>query len=387
MVKLKLTPMKTFYNKSRVLGILLCLPFFLEAQQITLPPSGDNQKCVVSQYMGLVEATFTYNSPNVTGPNGEDRKGKIWGDLVPWGMANLGFGTAKESPWRAGANENTVFYVSHDVKINGNDLPAGSYGFHIIPEKDGPWTLIFSKNYTSWGSFFYDSTEDQLRVPVTPVQCEFNEWLTYGFEDRELGSCTAYLKWESLKIPFKIEVADPYQIYLTRIREQLRNSPGFNWLAWSQAARFCVNHKINLDEAMTWADYAISGAFVGQENFTTLQTKSMVLAAMGKTQEADDLMDKAINLPSATVGEIHMYGRSLLTAGKNDKAMEVFKMNRKKHPDDMFTTYVGLARGYAAFGDKKNAIKNWEIAIKNIPDDQKPNLKYYQGELDKLKQD
>ena len=66
--------------------------------------------------------------------------------------------------------------------------------------------------------------------------------------------------------------------------------------------------------------------------------------------------------------------------------MQVFKLNRKNHPDDMFTTYVGLARGYTALGDKKNAIKNWETAIKNIPPEQKPNLSYYQGEVDKLKE-
>lgn len=377
--------MKILSNRFGMAILMICIPAFIEAQQITLPPSGDNQKCVVSQYMGLVEARFTYNSPNVTGPNGEDRKGKIWGGLVPWGLVNLGFGTAKAAPWRAGANENTVFYLSHDVRIEGKDLPAGSYGFHIIPEEHGPWTLIFSSNYTSWGSFFYDSTEDALRVQVTPVSCEYNEWLTYGFGDRELASCTAFLKWENLKIPFKIEVGDPYELYLAEIRNELRDSPGFNWQAWTQAAQFCVTHKMHLDEALTWADYAISGAFIGQENFATLHTKSLVLAALGKEQAAGDLMDKAILLPTATVTDLHQYGRSLIADGKNEKAMEVFKLNRKNHPDDTFTTYVGLARGYAALGDRKNAIKNWEIAIKNIPDNQKPNLSYYQGEVDKLK--
>ena len=377
--------MKTFYHRITVAVFTICFPVMLYAQQITLPPSGDNQKCEVSQYMGLVEARFIYNSPNVTGPNGEDRKGKIWGELVPWGLADLGFGTSKQAPWRAGANENTVFYVSHDVEIEGKTLPAGSYGFHIIPEKDGPWTLIFSKNYTSWGSFFYDPSEDQLRVKVTPVSCEFNEWLTYGFEDREIGSCTAFLKWENLKIPFRIKVQEPFELYFTQVSNELRNSTGFYWLAWTRGARFCVNHKFHLDEALTWADYAISGAFVGQVNFNTLQTKAMVLEALGRAQEADSLMDKAIHLPSATVVELHQYGRSLINEGKKDKAMEVFRLNRKNHPDEMFTTYVGLARGYTALGDKKNAIKNWETAIKNITPEQKPNLAYYQGELDKLK--
>jgi len=113
---------------------------------ITLPPSGDNQKASVTQYLGPVKVTIDYSSPKVHSPiNGEDRRGKIWGTLVPYGMTNLGFGTCKECPWRVGANENTVFTVSNDVKIEGQTLPAGSYGLHMIPGQD-EWTIIFSKN-------------------------------------------------------------------------------------------------------------------------------------------------------------------------------------------------------------------------------------------------
>jgi tetratricopeptide (TPR) repeat protein len=82
---------------------------------------------------------------------------------------------------------------------------------------------------------------------------------------------------------------------------------------------------------------------------------------------------------------LYQYGRSLLNGGKKEKALEVFKLNRKKYPEDKFFTYVGLARGYAGIGDKANAIKNWELVIKNLPEDQKPNKAFYEGELKKLK--
>jgi tetratricopeptide (TPR) repeat protein len=157
-------------------------------------------------------------------------------------------------------------------------------------------------------------------------------------------------------------------------------------MGWAEAAQFCADKKINLEEGLTWADNAISLPFIGKENFTTLQAKSRVLLAMGREQESQDLMMKAVSHPSASVPEIHQYGRSLINAGKNQEAMQVFTLNRKNHPEDMFTTYVGMARGYAALGDKKNAIKNWETAIKNLPEDQKSNLAFYQSELDKLKQ-
>jgi tetratricopeptide (TPR) repeat protein len=373
-------------NKKIIMMLVVMIPLFSFAQSISLPPSGGNQKSSVSQWMGIVQVSFTYNSPDVTSPTGEDRTGKIWGELVPWGMNNLGFGTAEESPWRAGANENTIFFTSHDVKVEGKELKAGHYGFHIIPSENGPWTLIFSKNYTSWGSYFYDPAEDALRFEATPVETDFSEWLNYGFDDRQLESCTAYLEWENKKIPFRIEVPDIHELYLARIREELKSSPGFNYMSWMQAANYCANNKINLEEALTWADQAISTPFIGQENFQTFQTKANVLNAMGRTEEADNIMDKAIDHGSASVGAIHQYARSLIAAGRNEKAMEVFRKNAKQHPEDKFTTNVGLARGYAALGDTKKAIKHWETALANIPEDQKPNLTYYESEINKLRE-
>ena len=60
---------------------------------VTLPPSGGNQRQTVIQQIGLVRVSVDYSSPHVHSPSGEDRKGKIWGKLVPYGMANLGFGS------------------------------------------------------------------------------------------------------------------------------------------------------------------------------------------------------------------------------------------------------------------------------------------------------
>ena len=76
-----------------------------------------------------------------------------------------GFGSSKSAPWRAGANENTTIEFSTDVKIEGKSLPAGKYGFFVAYDPAEP-TLIFSKNSSSWGSYYYDEREDALRVKV-----------------------------------------------------------------------------------------------------------------------------------------------------------------------------------------------------------------------------
>lgn len=356
------------------------------AQSVTLPPSGSNQKAEVSQWIGPVKITINYSSPKVHAPDGSDRKGHIWGELVPYGLTNLGFGTSTAAPWRAGANENSTISFSHNVKVDGKDIKAGTYGLHLIVEKENPWMFILSNNSTSWGSFFYDVKEDAARVPTKAVDGEYTEYLTYGFENRQANSAIAYLQWENKKVPLSIEVPNINEIYVAAMRDELRGSAGFNFLNFASAASFCATNKINLEEALTWADAAISGAFVGQENFFTLQTKATVLTAMGKSSEAEAIMMKAINHPSAAVIQIHGYGRTLISEGKNENALEVFKLNAKLHPEDKFTTNVGLARGYTAVGDKKNAAKFWEAAIKNIPENQKAFLKIYEDELKKVKQ-
>jgi len=353
---------------------------------LSFPPSGDNQKSSVSQWIGPVEVNITYSSPDVHAPNGTDRTGHIWGELVHYGFIDQGYGSSKAAPWRAGANENTTITFSNAVKVQGKDVPAGKYGLFFEVKKEGPWTLILSKNNTSWGSYYYNQAEDALRVEVTPADAPYTEFLTYGFDERLANSTTAYLAWEKKKVPFKIEVPNVNEIYVSKMAEELRGSIGFDPANWSRAASFAAQNKINLDQALVWADEAMNPNNGGTKDFNSLSAKALVLTAMGKTAEANTIMDEAIKLPGASVQSIHQYGRTLLAANQNEKALEVFKYNAKTHPEEKFTTFVGLARGYTAVGNKKEAIKNWEIAIKNLPENQAQNKAFYEGELKKLKE-
>ncbi len=340
----------------------------VSAQVVTLPPDGGNQKASVSQRIGLVEVDITYNAPKVTAPDGTDRTGKIWGQLVPYGMAELGFGTCgKECPWRAGANENTVFRVSHAVKIEGQPLPAGSYGLFMIPGPD-EWTVIFSKNSTSWGSFFYNAAEDALRVKVKPAKCEYNHWLTYEFTERKLDRATVALKWENLQVPWTITVDDAIGLYVDKLRQELRNAQGFTWQGWQQAAKFCLDNKTNLQEALTWAKNGVSLPYIGRENFSTLRTLAAAQAANGLAAESEATMQKAIDSPDATPIDVHFYGRELLNRGEKEKALKVFETNAKRHPN-VWPVNVGLARGYAAVGRTQDAIKFAKLAVQQAPDE------------------
>ena len=156
----------------------------------------------VSQRLGTdIDITVVYSRPGVKGR-------VIWGDLVPYGMApGNNYSNGNPFPWRAGANENTTIEFGSDLLIEGQRLPAGKYGIHMIPS-ESTWTIIFSNRNADWGSFSYNENEDALRVTVTPVAAAHQEWLMWGFDDLAGTSATTYLHWEELKVPLRIELAN-----------------------------------------------------------------------------------------------------------------------------------------------------------------------------------
>ena len=381
-------------NCKWLLLLLTCVPFQPAQSQVhselATPPNGNNERAEVSQWIGLVKISIEYHAPNVHGGGGADRTGHIWGELVSYGFPDPGFGPSHAAPWRVGANETTTITLSHDVKVEGKDLKAGRYGLFLDVEKSGPWTWIFSRAAKGWGSFQYDPTDDVLRVPVDPIDAPYTEFMTFGFDERRPASTVAYLQWEKKRIPLKIEVPNINQLYVDRMREDLLSWPGFNYQNWQTAAQFCADNKINLEEALVWAEKAIHepfrGAVVGVEDFSTLSTKSAVLGAMGRTSEADAVMDKALALPNSGMFDMHAYGVGLMRASRPDRALKIFQLNQQRHPEEKFWTYFDLARAYTALGDKTNAIKNWEIAIANVPENRKFMLPQFQTALRKLKE-
>lgn len=335
---------------------------------ITVPPSGDNQHSIVTQYIGPVALTIDYHSPNVHAPDGSDRHGKIWGTLVPYGLANLGYGTCGDGcPWRGGANENTVFTTSHDIKVQGQPLKAGSYGLFFIPG-ESEWTVVFSKNYTSWGAFTYDAKEDALRVTAKPEKSEYHEWLSYEFTDRETDHATVALKWEDLQLPLLINVDNISDVYVETIANELRNSAGFNYQNWATAAMYCAQSKSHLDLGLKWAQTAVSSPSYGQENFITLSALAQLQEANGMTAEAQKTMDKALNDRTAGPIDIHLYARTLLGMKKVDEAVKVFQLNAKRYPNQ-WPIEVGLMRAFSAQGNYKEALKHARLALTQAPDD------------------
>ena len=157
-------------------------------------------KAKFSQNIGIdTEVSFEFSRPGVKGRT-------IWGELVPWGFEpGNKYSEEKPYPWRGGANENSTIAFSKDVLIEGQKVPAGKYSLHFKTGKE-EWTVMINKVNDQWGSYKYDPTQDVASFTVKPVEAPHQEWLIYGIDNYEGNTASAFLHWEKLKVPFKIEV-------------------------------------------------------------------------------------------------------------------------------------------------------------------------------------
>jgi hypothetical protein len=317
------------------------------AQSFLLNLPRQSQHAVVMQRVGITDITINYHRPLVGGR-------KVWGGIVPYGQV-----------WRAGANENTTIDFSDAVTIEGQALPQGTYGLHMIPGEN-EWTIVFSKNYTSWGSFTYKQEEDALRVTVKPRPADSHEALTYDFDDVKPDSAVAVLEWEKLAVPFKIGVATN-DIVAQNLHKQLRGLAQYAWDGWDDAANYLLTNKTDLDKALQYSDKSIQA----EERYDNLMTKARVLDALGRKD--DGAAARKLALAKANAVQMHTYARSLQGEGKQQEAFAIFRDNAKKNPDQ-WIVHVGLSRMYCGQGDFGNASKEINLAIASAPDQQKVPL-------------
>jgi hypothetical protein len=317
--------MKTITLKSVILCLTIAGVGQIVSAQNDLNLPDVSQAAEVKQRIALTDITVKYHRPLVNGR-------KIWGGLVPYGKV-----------WRAGANENTTIEFSDPVSIEGKPLPKGTYGLHMIPNPDS-WTVIFSKTNTGWGSYSYDEKEDALRVNVKPKPlAETKEALEFEFGDLKPDSTAVTLKWEKLGVPFTVSVNDADQT-LENIRAQLKGRGQFTWQALDEGAQFCLTKKINLDEALRWADASIQN----EERFENLSTKADILKALNRDGEAKTTWNRA--LEKATAPQLYTYGRQLQNQKKGAEALEIFKEVAKRFPQGVYGS-LAQARIKSAAGD------------------------------------
>jgi tetratricopeptide (TPR) repeat protein len=325
------------------------------AQSFVLDLPDPSQRAEISQRIGITDITIDYHRPLV-----KDRK--VWNALVPYGKV-----------WRAGANINTTITFSDPVKIEGQPLDKGTYGLHMIPNAD-EWTIIFSKNATSWGSFTYDQAEDALRVNVKPKAADMHNALTYDFDDLQPDSAVVELEWEKVAVPFKVSV-DVHDIVDANLKKQLRNLSQYTWISWDDAANYLLTEKVDLPQALIYVNKSIEN----EDRYDNEMTKAKVLTALNRKDDAAAAEKKA--LAFANPLQMHLYARQLQADKRSEEAFAIFRENAQKHPDQWFV-HTGLARVYCAQGKFDDATKEMKLAMAAAPDNQKSYLDGLERQLE-----
>lgn len=275
---------------------------------LTLPQASPKETRSIT--IGFTTISFEYNSVGIKGRD-------IWGGLVPYGEV-----------WRTGANKNTLFTVTDDVLINGKELKAGSYGMHTIPGEE-EWVIIFSNFSEAWGSYFYNESEDALRITVTPEAMDSKyEWMKFSFSDYTDTSVDISLKWAHLKVPFKVEI--PMETTFAHIENQFRTLPAFSWQGWVQGATYLQNNDYKLDVALKWAARAVQI----DRSVQTLGLHAKLLVLNGKKEEglkeADEMRNEWANDWRSHYSAAEVYEE----ADELKKAEEAYKKAKELASDD-----------------------------------------------------
>ena len=259
-----------------------------------IPVLRESNRQELTQVVGDSKISIVYHRPNTKGR-------AIYGcettELIQKGNQTGPCMVPSGQVWRTGANENTTIEFSTDVSINGQPLPAGKYGFFAIPAKN-EWTLIFNKVNNEWGAFTYKVEQDALRVKVAPVTLKTSrESLMYEFESVANNSTNVILSWGTLAIPFTVNVGDINARVLVQIREAVKNAKADDMRTLNQGAGFVLSQKLsaNYEEALGWLNKSISI----KETFGNLSGKANLLAEMGKTKEAIEVGEKAVQVGKA----------------------------------------------------------------------------------------
>ncbi len=212
--------------------------------------------CTIKQRVGLTDIEVVYSRPGIKGRD-------IFGGLVPYGQV-----------WRTGANAATKITFSTAVKLNGTDIPAGTYALFTIPG-ESEWTVIINKSAAQWGSFQYDEKADVARFQATPVQlAEQIETFTIEFNEIRDESAVLNLVWGHVVVPVKIEI--PLTDKLAPQIEAVMASDAPQ-KPYFQAAQFYYDHGLDLQKASQWVDAAITN----REAHYILHLKAKILAKLG----------------------------------------------------------------------------------------------------------
>lgn len=221
-------------TKNTVLAAMAAVSVFSTSLQAQLKVPAPSPSQTLKQSIGLGEITIDYSRPSVKGR-------VVFGDLVPYGKV-----------WRTGANATTKITFSDDVKLEGNDVKAGTYGLYTIPNKDS-WEVMLYKDLSLNGNVAdYKAENEALHIKVKPSMLANKvESFTINLADLTSNAATLELMWDKTRVPVMISTDID-----SRIMKNIEANVTADNRPYFQAASYYYDNNKDLKQALEWANRA-----------------------------------------------------------------------------------------------------------------------------------
>lgn len=265
----------------------------VQAQSLKTPAPSSSQ--TIKQAFALGELTVDYSRPSVKGRT-------VFGDLVPFGKV-----------WRTGANGSTKLTFVEDVKIEGKDVKAGTYGLYTIPNKDS-WEVMLYSDLTLNGNVgSYKVENEVLRVVVKPtVLTSKVETFTINLADVTSNSLVLEILWDKTRVPVKI-TAD----IDAKIMKNIESTMAADARPYFQAANYYYENDKDLNQALTWVNKAVEQ---NPKAFWVLMLKSRIEFKLKDNTAAAASAEKVVALAKEANNEDYVkMGEKMIADAKAKK--------------------------------------------------------------------
>lgn len=338
-------------QKLATLLLLFCLAGSTALAQwernVNIP--GPNPSAEVHHQLCVVNLKVTFGRPSA-------RDRHLWGGVVPY-----------DGLWRAGADWNTTFTLSHEITIQGEQLAPGTYGLHVIPGEEN-CTVIFSNDYRSWGSFSYTEANDALRITSQLEDAPYHqEQLAYYFEGGNEDQATLYLHWGKKRIPMAISIPQK-QYVIEHFTTELMGPSKWSWTGHYNAAKYLYERDWEPELAEKWLDMSLA---IAQSPFN-LQLKAQYCYKRGEQTIGDSLLSEAVELANPTEQGNMIFVLSE-SGVRNDECIAWYKLTVEKFPE-RWRPYIMLAHAYHNDGREKERDQTARKAYEMAPNQ---NVKEY----------
>lgn len=236
--------------------IVASLLFIAQSARTQLETPQPSPKGKIEQRVGVMDVSVSYSRPGIKGR-------KIFGDLVPFGQV-----------WRTGANDPTTISFNDAVKLEGHEIPAGTYSLYTIPgEKE--WTIIINKK--TKGEAQRDEKEDAATFKVKPTSTQTAiETFTINISDITTNSANVELAWENTIVKFRMEFDVDGKV-MAAIKKSMENPYSSAAGMYYQAANYYFTTGKDLNVALDWTNKSLE---MNKNPYWVWRLKSQLQAAL-----------------------------------------------------------------------------------------------------------